>query len=233
MRSRLRFAARRAGVTICGQAGKNRQDVPEVGPRRNGAGLKRNHGFLFASPIDAKENPMSLFPRPPVRPLFGAVCLMVAAAAPAMAEVVQIPGPAFSRQCPCNFESAPAVETKGSITPSSGASSYFAALPYAGVGKVCAMSMIYRDVNAAESLTVSLFRKKIQLGSAVDGGRDLVARAVSAGGVPDEVRKASAPTIKVAPVNTANAFYYVQADFQNVNMDLVGVQIDIRESCPS
>ncbi|PZQ11225.1 MAG: hypothetical protein DI565_18155 [Ancylobacter novellus] len=174
---------------------------------------------------------MSFFARMPVRPLFGALCLMVAAAAPAMADVIQIPAPAFSRQCPCEFESAPAIETKGSITPSSGASSYFAAVPFVGAGQVCSMSMIYRDVNEAEALTVSLFRKRILLGSAVDAGRDLMARAVSAGGTPDAVRKADAPTIKVSPINSSKAFYYVQADFRNVNMDLVGVQIDIRQSC--
>lgn len=160
----------------------------------------------------------------------GAAAFM--AVSPAIAEIVQIPGPAFVRQCPCNISTDPATESNGSISVSNGASSYFATLPYSGAAKVCAMSMIYRDVNQAEQLTVTLLRKKIDIGGSIDAAPGVVARVRSAGGAPNTVRKADAPTINSPTVNSATGFYYLRADFENVNMDLVGVQVDIRPNCP-
>lgn len=166
-------------------------------------------------------------------PTLFASAAALAAVTPAAAEDIQIPAPAFVRQCPCGTESNPAVETAGTITPVQGRSSYFAALPYAGRGSVCSMSMVYRDANQNEALTVSLFRKKIEVGAQIDAAPILVARVVSASGVSDAVRKTDAKRINNPAVNTSNSFYYLQADFDNINMDLVGVQVDIRNTCPS
>lgn len=162
-----------------------------------------------------------------------AVAPLVAAVAPATAEVVQIPAPALVRQCPCDIDESPAVENNGTITPARGASSYFAALPFTGKGEVCSMTIVYRDVNENEALTVSLFRKKIEVGAKIDAKPVLIATVKSASGTPDTVRKTSAKKINNPSVDTGTAFYYLRAEFQNLNMDLVGVQVDIRKTCPS
>lgn len=174
---------------------------------------------------------MSTLTRMPLRTLFGAVCLMTAAAAPAIAEVVQIPGPAFVRQCPCDGAPVPAIENAGTIAPALGASSYFAALPFAGTGQVCSMTMVYRDANQKETLTASLYRKRIQVGAEIDAEPFLIARAVSAAGVVETVRKVKATMISNPAIDTEKGFFYVRADFQNINMDLVGVQVEIQDAC--
>lgn len=171
---------------------------------------------------------MSFLLRMSLGPLAGALLI---AASPSRAEVVQIPGPAFVRQCPCNGAPVPAIETNGAIT-AIGPSVYHASLPFQGNGQVCAMSMIYRDVNESEQLTVNLLRKRIQIGGDIDVAPQLVARARSAGGVTDTVRQAEA-TVNSPTVNSETGFYYLRAEFANVNMDLVGVQVDIRPSCPT
>ncbi len=92
---------------------------------------------------------------------------------------------------------------------------------------------MYRDANQNEALTLSPFRKKIEVGAQIDAAPILVARVVSASGISDAVRKVDAKRINNPAVNTRNSFYYLQAEFENINMNLVGVQVDIRNTCPS
>ncbi|MDR4307315.1 hypothetical protein IHQ68_11875 [Chelatococcus sambhunathii] len=155
------------------------------------------------------------------------------AATPAEAAIYAIPAPAFVKQCPCGpGTDVTATETRGTIAlQNGGPAQFFAAVPFAGSGQVCGFTMIYRDINAAERLTATLLRKTFTVGGYIYDIPVTMAQAVSANGVTNSVRSVSATTIPSPAINTTTGFYYVRIDMQNINMDLLGVQIDIRSAC--
>jgi hypothetical protein len=155
----------------------------------------------------------------------------IAFPAVATAAILQIPAPALIRQCPCAVGSGSAIEDRGTLT-AEGPSSFYAALPFSGAGQVCSMSMVYRDVNANEKVKASLLRKTFAVGATAFANPVTMATVQSAAGVNGAVRVATTTSIPSPAINTATGFYYVKVDFDNININLIGLQIDVRSSCP-
>jgi predicted secreted protein len=59
-----------------------------------------------------------------------------------------------------------------------------------------------------------------------------MAAVQSAPGTPNVVRRVNDTTIASAVINKAAAFYYVQVDIPTVNLNLLGVQVEVKPTCP-
>lgn len=153
-------------------------------------------------------------------------------AAPAKATVYQIPAPAFTQHCACTIGIGPDTVSNGVLTPD-GPGNFFATLPFTGTGNLCQLTMIYRDVNAEQSMNASVVRRNYLIGQPVAAsGTTQLALVTSASGTPDTIRSATTTSIANPAINTSTGFYFVRVHFDNINMDLVGVQVDIRPTCP-
>lgn len=158
----------------------------------------------------------------------------LAVAAPSKAEAatatVQLPATTFIQQCPCTAGIGSASVQNGVLSPD-GPSTYYAPLPYTGVKKVCGLSAFYRDVNDNERMRVRIFSRATGVGASIENPATLMAEVESGPGVSDAIRKVSTTDISGATLKPKERFYYVQVDFDNINMDLVGVQVDMRDTC--
>ncbi len=159
---------------------------------------------------------------------FAAAALAPFAAASAQATILDIPAVSMTQ----TFGAADSVDrTQGLLDPTGGRTNWIAPLPFQGNGQVCRFSIIYRDVNALETITARLMRKTYTLGGSAYAAPILMARVVSSSSVSDGVRRTDAPSIPKPLINTATGFYYVDAEIENINMALIGIQIDVRPNC--
>jgi hypothetical protein len=155
---------------------------------------------------------------------------LAASAAQAESTRLQIPGASFVQQCPCTIGIGAATVREGVLTPD-GPSTYYAPLPYSGIRKVCSLTAYYRDVNELEKMTVGLYYRNATLGAAVDEPATLMAEVTSAPGVQDSIRKVTTSDVTSGALKLGQRFYFVKVDFDNINMDLLGVQVEMRDAC--
>jgi hypothetical protein len=157
-----------------------------------------------------------------------AAALTTLIGSPARATVLDIPAVSMAQ----TFGAADAVDRSlGLLDPTGGRTKWIAPLPFQGNGQVCRFSIVYRDVNAQETITARLMRKTYALGGSAYVAPTVMARVVSSPSVADGVRRTDAPSIPKSQINTATGFYYVDAEIENINMALIGVQIDVRANC--
>lgn len=152
---------------------------------------------------------------------------------PAAAEILQISATGLVKRCPCTGESADEAEVNnGVLLPRNVDMRYFqpVALPHGQ--RVCSFSMIYHDINAADSMVARLKRKIFTAGNPPFNAPTVMAAVTSAAGTPNTVRKATDATIVNALINTASSFYFIEVDVATINMNLLGFQIDVRPTCP-
>jgi hypothetical protein len=160
--------------------------------------------------------------------------LLLTFSSPARAEILQISGTGFIRHCPCDADPADDAQIEnGVLKVESTNVHYFAPVMFPRSGqRVCSFSMIYHDINAADTMVVQL-KKRVFVISGNPFATPLVMAGVrSAGGVPDSVRVATQNTIKHPVIDTSDAFYYVELRAPSANLNLIGVQIDVRPNCP-
>jgi hypothetical protein len=98
--------------------------------------------------------------------------------------------------------------------------------------EICSLSIVYQDTNNNNPLTARLFRKPAAVGAPAFKDPVEIAEVNSAGGVVDTVRKATA-MIDPHTINENSNFYYVEVTLGTVNLNLIGVQIDYRPTCPA
>lgn len=155
-------------------------------------------------------------------------------ARPAAAEILQIAASGFVQHCPCAVDATDeSVETNGVLEIVKQNSRFFASVPFPKDGeKVCTFSLVYRDVNANDAIRARLLKKPFAVGGPAFAAPVVMATASSAPGVPDTVRKATTRAIAAATVAKAGAFYYVLVDAPTINLAFLGVQIDVRPTCP-
>jgi hypothetical protein len=91
--------------------------------------------------------------------------------------------------------------------------------------------MIYRDVNADDTMVARLNRKIFTVGGDAFNNPIVMATLASASGVVDTVRRATTTTIKRPALNTANSFYFIEVDVPTVNLELLGFQIEVKPAC--
>jgi hypothetical protein len=165
--------------------------------------------------------------------LFG-LCAPASMVQPASAEILQIAGPAFTVHCPCtplsgDSESIGSVRDFGILESAQG--KYYAAVAFPRSGdSICRFSLIYQDNDGDHNVTAQLVRKRIALGSSAFAAANVIAQ-VRTVGAEAFMRRASTTNIAPRTVNTAEAFYFVEIDFPEDLIEVVGVQIDVRPTC--
>jgi hypothetical protein len=150
----------------------------------------------------------------------------------ASAEIVSLSGAGFIQQCPCSLSGQQPEIVKGVLTPTD-QSTVFAAVDFPVNGrKICSVTMVYQDINNNDTMTARLLRKSFAVGSNVANNPAVVATVNSDAGVVNTVRKATTTTINGPTINEVSGFYYVEVAMPTVNLNLLGVQIDHRLTCP-
>jgi hypothetical protein len=174
-----------------------------------------------------------------LRILYAAVAIaftgsIVAVSSPALAEILQISATGMVKRCPCDPSSTDTSEEDNGVLVLKGNNvRYFTPVALSQGQRVCSFSMLYNDVNANDTMTARLERKNFTVGGNPFILPVTMATVKSAGGVPDTVRKATQTTIKAPLINAATAFYYIELDAPTVNLNVLGFQIDVRQTCPA
>lgn len=149
------------------------------------------------------------------------------------ADTLQISGAGLVRHCPCDFDPADdALVEQGVLKPQASNSLYFAPVIFPRDGEtVCRFTMVYRDVNAADTITAQLLRKRFTNGGSAALAPVVMSTVRSAAGTPNTVRVATDITIAQSTINTHNSFYFIQVQVPTVNLEILGFQIEVAPTC--
>lgn len=164
-----------------------------------------------------------------------ALALACLGAASAKAELLQFSATDFILRCAgnCNSQDDGSEVNNGVLITNNSNSVFYKAVAFPRNGeRVCSFSMVYHDVNASDTLTARLIRKGYTAGGNPFAAPIVMASVVSAAGTPNTVRIASDPTIVSPTIQNGFAFYYVQVNAPTFNLNLLGVRIDVRPTCP-
>jgi hypothetical protein len=163
----------------------------------------------------------------------GAVAGATAAAPGAKAAILSIPAVGFSQFCDPGCSTNPPTLDRGVLKPAA-ATTLYAAVDFPTNGeKICSLSLVYQDKNNNDPITARLYRKSFAAGvSNAFNNPVVIATVNSAAGVSDTARKA-ATMLDSPTINEISGFYFVQVSLPTINLNLIGVQIDYRPSCPA
>jgi hypothetical protein len=152
----------------------------------------------------------------------------------AQAELLVYSATDFVRRCPCPFDTPDRTEVdNGVLKVVDPDSRFFTAVSFPVNGQqVCRFSLLYHDVNAQDTLTARLIRKPVVIGGNPFSSPEIMATVRSASGVPNTVRRATTTAITRPTITKGSAFYYVEVEAPTFNLNMVGVQIDVRPACP-
>jgi len=155
------------------------------------------------------------------------------AASYASADTLQISGAGLVRHCPCDVDPADdALVEQGVLKPQVSNGLYFAPVVFPRDGEtVCRFTMVYRDVNAADTITAQLLRKRFTVGGNAANAPVVMSTVKSAGGTTNTVRVATDTTIGTPLINTNTSFYFIQVQVPTVNLEILGFQIEVGQTC--
>ena len=109
---------------------------------------------------------------------------------------------------------------------------YFAPVVFPTTGvSVCRFTLWYRDNDAEIDVTARLLRKKVAIGDNAFTTPGVMAQVSSSGG-NDTLQRATTSTVSGRLVNTKKFFYFVELEIPGSTLEIVGVQIDFRPTCP-
>jgi hypothetical protein len=153
--------------------------------------------------------------------------------ASAKADVLQISATGLTRHCPCQGGAADtALVDQGVLQPQLPNSQYFIPVVFPRDGeRVCRLSMIYRDVNQNDTMVAQLMRKRFAVGGDALQSPIVMATVKSASGVVDAVRRATTTKIRQPAINAVNSFYYLEVDVPTINLEILGFQIEVKQTC--
>jgi predicted secreted protein len=147
----------------------------------------------------------------------------------ARADIISISGATFIQQCPCGNSSN---VNKGVLVPTD-VSTFYAPVDFPVNGRrICSVSLVYQDINENDNMTARLQRKAFAVGGNPFNNPTVIATVSSAPGVANTVRKTTTTTIASPTINENSGFYYVEVFMPTINLNLLGVQIDHRPTCP-
>lgn len=153
-------------------------------------------------------------------------------APPALADTLQISATALVRRCPCLVATDDAEVTAGVLQSKQANARYFFPVVFPRDGqRVCSFSMLYRDVNANDTILARLKRKRVTEGGDAFSAPIIVATVKSAPGVVNSIRRATTTNITQGVINTLNSFYFLEVDVPTINLDVVGFQIQTEKEC--
>jgi len=151
----------------------------------------------------------------------------------ARAELLVYSATDFVRRCPCNTAADLTEVSNGVLIPVDTNPRYFTSVSFPINGQqVCRFSLVYHDINANDSLTARLVRKTFTIGGAPFSSPEIMATVSTAAGALDTVRRVTTAAITSPTIRKGNSFYYVEIEAPTINLNVLGVQIDVRPTCP-
>jgi hypothetical protein len=148
------------------------------------------------------------------------------------AEIVSIPGAAFSVANPQVVTLNGFPTLVNGVLDVAGNAQLVAPDDFLKNGQlICKMTVVYVD-SSNEDLRVQLVKKSAVTGTNSTTPPALLAEVMSNGSVLDVTRRSSTKAITPRKINDRNGFYYLQTAFVNANLDIIGVMLDVRSSCP-
>ena len=109
---------------------------------------------------------------------------------------------------------------------------YFAPVvfPVNGVN-ICSFALALRDFDVDFDVSASLLRKSYTLGGSAFTPPAVLASVGSTGAI-DAVRRRATNTVATPKVNNARAYYYVELDVPASTLQVLGVEIVYKPTCP-
>jgi hypothetical protein len=174
-----------------------------------------------------RRNPLASCRAVPIAAGLLAAALTSFAAAPAArAEILQLSATAFVPRGVFITDD----ENAGMLLNATG--QYYSIVPFpVGGMRVCRFSLWYRDNDADHNLTARLLRKRVAVGSNAFAAPVVMAQVTSTGAV-NTMRQASDTAITNPVISPGVAIYYVDLDIPFSALEVVGVQIEYKASCP-
>ena len=164
---------------------------------------------------------------PMVAGLLAAALTSIAAVPAARAEILQLSATAFVARGVTS-----SVDDEGAGMLQNATGQYYATVPFPVAGMtVCSFSLVYRDFDSNHNITARLLRKNLNLGGTAFNPPVVMAQAASTG-FSDNMRRAWDTTITNPLISPGAAFYYVDLDIPFSALQVVGVQITYKASCP-
>jgi hypothetical protein len=149
----------------------------------------------------------------------------------ASAEIVSIPAAAFSPNNPNSLNEFGAVD-EGVMKPST-MTILMAPVDFPKNGqKICKMTLVHADENGGEDMTIQLLRKTTAVGVESSASPPAVIGQVTSSGNATTIRKASTKSLSPRKIDDTSGFYFLQTTFVNTNLNFLGVQFDVRSTCP-
>lgn len=190
----------------------------------------------MATHVGAGRSGRTLFPRSLLAIV--ALCGALFVSAPrANAELLVYSATDFVQRCPCVGDQIdPSIVDRGVLKQSLGVFvRYYTSVSFPTNGqRVCRFSLIYHDVNASENITARLLRKNFTVGQGgVFANPVVMATVQSAAGTPNVVRRATTTAIASPVIGKNSSFFYVEVEVPTINLNLLGVQIDVSPTCPA
>ena len=158
-----------------------------------------------------------------------------AAAPAAQAAILSIPAIGMVQHCDPSCPAGAGVPTLDrGVLKANAFTRLYAPVDFPTNGQeICSLSLVYHDTNNSDAMTARLLRKGFTADSSLAFNDPVVIATVnSAAGVSNKARKATT-MIDSALINENSGFYFVEVTLDTVNLNLLGVQIDYRPSCPA
>jgi hypothetical protein len=156
------------------------------------------------------------------------------AAPAAKAAILSMPAVGFIQYCEPSCPDGAGVPTLDhGVLKANAFTRLYAAVDFPVNGqKICSLSIVYQDINNNDAMTATLFRKGFVVGGNAFNNPVAVGSVSSAAGVVNSVRKTT-KALDSPIINENTGFYYVQVTLGTFNLNLIGVQIDYRPTCPA
>lgn len=194
--------------------------------------MRGTAAFYFAASSIAKQ--AASFIRGPWAAVVGLGALISGLAAPALAETLSISATGLVLRCPCvGGDADSAEESKGVFVGQKPNGRYFVPVvfPVTSGQNICSFSMVYQDLNQADTMIARLFRKSYVVGGNPFNAPVQIAKVNSAAGVVNTVRVATTTAINSPTITPVRSFYYIEVDVPTFNLNLLGFQIEYKPSC--
>lgn len=112
--------------------------------------------------------------------------------------------------------------------------SYFAAVAFPPTGNVCRFDLVYRDFDTGAQITARLMKKKVAIGgSAFTAPLTMATLRTGVAAANDGVlRRATSAITEPIIAGPGQAFYFVQLDVPATTLQVLGVEIVHKPTCP-
>lgn len=150
----------------------------------------------------------------------------------ASADVIQISATAFALRTAAGSSDVAGEGGLGLLQNAKG--SYFAAVAFPTTGNVCRFNLVYRDFDADFQIIARLMKKKIAIGGSAFVAPVVMAalRTGKATASDTVARRSTAAITEPTIAAPGTAFYFVQLFVPATTLQVLGVEIVVKPTCP-